>query len=83
MQKIQYDQYDGDNDQNMDPTSGFREARTDPPTEKAKQPQDYENYNDNPKQRHEISPFERPSKRSIGSHPIERPGGKKPNDPEG
>jgi len=40
----------------MDPGAGAREARTDVPTEIAKQPQDYENYDDGPQ--HEIFPFE-------------------------
>ena len=56
MQKVQYDQYDHDDDQNMDPTACFREAWTYVPTEKAEQPQDYQDYDDGPQ--HEISPFE-------------------------
>ena len=39
--KLQYEEYDGDNDQNMDPTAGAREAWTYVPTEKAEQPQYY------------------------------------------
>jgi hypothetical protein len=54
--EMQDDEYDGDNDQNMDPTAGFREAWTDSPTEKAEQPQDEQNYDDSPQ--HEVSPFE-------------------------
>jgi len=38
--EFQYDKYDGDNDQNMNPITGAREAWTDVPTEKAEQPQD-------------------------------------------
>jgi hypothetical protein len=38
--KVQDDEYDGDNDQNVNPTACFREAWTDPPTEKPEQPQD-------------------------------------------
>jgi hypothetical protein len=37
---MQDDKDDGNDDQNVNPTSGFWKARTDPPTEKAKQPQD-------------------------------------------
>jgi hypothetical protein len=36
---VQDDEYDGDNDQNVNPIAGFREAWTDSPTEKAEQPQ--------------------------------------------
>ncbi len=39
--KVQYDEYDGDNDQKMDPTPGAREAWAYVPTEKAEQPQYY------------------------------------------
>jgi hypothetical protein len=56
MQKAQNNQYDGDNDQRMDPTAGLREAWADATTEKAEQPQDYQNYDDCPY--HKISPFE-------------------------
>jgi len=54
-QHAQYDEYDGDNDQNMDPTACLREAGADVPAEKAKKPQDDQNYDDSPQ--HEISPF--------------------------
>jgi hypothetical protein len=54
--QVQDDQYDCNDDQNMDPTTGFWEARTDPPTEEAKQPKDEQYYNDCPQ--HKISPFE-------------------------
>jgi hypothetical protein len=47
-EKMQYDKYYGDNDQNVDPTAGLREAWTDVPAEKAEQPQDYQNYDDSP-----------------------------------
>ena len=40
-QQVQYDEYDVDNDQSMDPTARLREAWTDAPAEKAEQPQDY------------------------------------------
>lgn len=40
-QQVQYDEYDGDNDQSMDPAARLREAWADVPTEKAEQPQDY------------------------------------------
>jgi hypothetical protein len=53
---MQYDEDDGDNDQNVNPTASLREARIYSPTEKAEQPQDYQNYDDRPQ--HEISPFE-------------------------
>jgi hypothetical protein len=36
--KVQYDQYDGNYDQSMDPTASTRDARTDVPAEKAEQP---------------------------------------------
>jgi hypothetical protein len=61
----QYDEYDGDNDQKMDPTAGARKAWAYVPAQKAKQPQYDQNDNDSPQ--HEISPFER----SIGSHPVD------------
>ena len=54
-QQVQSNEYDGDNDQNMDPTACLRETRTYVPPEKAKQPQYYQNYDDGPQ--HEISPF--------------------------
>jgi hypothetical protein len=38
MKEAQYDEYDGDNDQSVDPISGFWETWTYVPTEKAKQP---------------------------------------------
>jgi hypothetical protein len=38
MKEAQYDQYDRDNDQSVDPISGLREVWTYIPTEKAKQP---------------------------------------------
>jgi hypothetical protein len=53
---MQNDQDDCNNDQNMDPTAGCRDARTDSPTEEPEQPQDKQYYNDGPQ--HEISPFE-------------------------
>jgi hypothetical protein len=53
---VQDDEDDCNNDQNMDPTAGFWEARTDPPTEKAEQPKYEQYYDDGPQ--HEISPFE-------------------------
>jgi hypothetical protein len=40
MQKGQNNQYDGNNDQGMDPTAGLREPWTDSAAEKAQQPQD-------------------------------------------
>jgi hypothetical protein len=54
--EVQYDEYDGDNDQSMNPTACFREAWTNVPAEKAEQPQDYQNHDDSPQ--HEISPFD-------------------------
>jgi len=39
--EVQYDEYDGDNDQNVNPTASFRESWTYIPTEKSEQPQDY------------------------------------------
>jgi len=38
--EVQYDEYDGDNDQSVNPTAGLWEPWTDVPTEKAEQPQD-------------------------------------------
>jgi hypothetical protein len=35
---VQYDEYDGDNDQSVDPIAGAWEIWTYVPTEKAKQP---------------------------------------------
>jgi hypothetical protein len=35
MKQTQYDEYDGDNEQSMDPTAGLWEARAYVPTEKA------------------------------------------------
>jgi hypothetical protein len=55
-QKVQYDEYDSDYDQCMNPIPGAREAWTDVPAEKAEQPQNYEYYDDSPQ--HEISPFD-------------------------
>jgi hypothetical protein len=55
-EQVQYDEYDGDDDQRVDPIAGLWEAWADPPTEKAEQPQDEQNYDDGPY--HEISPFE-------------------------
>jgi len=34
-EQLQYDEYDGDNDQSMNPTAGLRESWTDVPAEKA------------------------------------------------
>jgi hypothetical protein len=36
---VQYDEYDGDNDQRVNPSAGLREAWADVSTEKAEQPQ--------------------------------------------
>ena len=41
FKEVQYDEYDGDNDQKVDPTPGAREAWAYVPTEKAEQPQYY------------------------------------------
>jgi hypothetical protein len=53
---MQYDEYDGDNDQDVNPTAEAREPWTYVPTQKAEQPQDEQNNDDSPQ--HEISPFE-------------------------
>jgi hypothetical protein len=53
--EVQYDENDGDNEQSMNPIPGAREAWTYVPTEKAEQPQDYQNHDNSP---HEISPFD-------------------------
>jgi hypothetical protein len=52
--ELQYDEYDGDDDQNVDPIANAREAWTDVPTEKAEQPQYDENHDDSPQ--HERPP---------------------------
>jgi hypothetical protein len=62
--EVQDDEYDSDHDQSVNPTAGLREAWTYVPTEKAQQPQDYQNHDNGPQ--HEISPFEC----SIRSHPV-------------
>jgi hypothetical protein len=54
-EELQYNEYDDDNDQNMDPTACLREAWAYVSTEEAEQPQDEQNYDDSPQ--HEISPF--------------------------
>jgi hypothetical protein len=59
---VQYDEDDGDYDQRVDPIACAREAWTYISTEKAEQPQYYENHDDSPQ--HKISPF----KRSFGSY---------------
>jgi hypothetical protein len=54
---MQDDEYDGDHDQGMDPTACLWKTWHNAPAEKAKQPQDDQNYDDSPD--HNISPFER------------------------
>jgi hypothetical protein len=56
MQKVQNNQYNHDNEQNMDPAACFWKSWTNVPTEKAEQPQDNQDHDDGPQ--HEISPFE-------------------------
>jgi hypothetical protein len=58
--EMQDNKYYGDNNQNVNPIAGLGKTGTDPPAEKAQQPQDEQNYYDGPQ--HEISPFERPIK---------------------
>jgi hypothetical protein len=53
---VQNDKDDSNDDQDMDPTANFRETWADPPAEETKQPQDYQNNDDDPQQRHGISP---------------------------
>jgi hypothetical protein len=55
MQKVQNNQYDGDHDQSMDPTSSARKPWADIRTQETEQPQNDKNYDDSPQ--HEISPF--------------------------
>ena len=50
MKQTQYDEYDGDNEQSMDPTAGLWDARAYVPTEKAESPQNYQNDDDYPDQ---------------------------------
>jgi hypothetical protein len=54
-QEVQDDKDNGNDDQDVNPIAGLREATTDPATKKAKQPQDEQNYNDCPQ--HFVSPF--------------------------
>ena len=54
-QHAQYDEYDGDHDQRMNPTASLRETWADIPTEKAKHPENHQDYNERPQ--HEISSF--------------------------
>jgi hypothetical protein len=54
--EIQYNEYDGDDEQDVDHVAGLRETRADAPAEKAEQPQHDQNHDDSPQ--HEISPFE-------------------------
>jgi hypothetical protein len=49
VKQVQDHEDDRNNDQSVNPTSGFREAWTDVPTEIAEQPQDYQYYDDDPK----------------------------------
>jgi hypothetical protein len=51
---VQNDEYDSDDDQKVNPTAELRESWTDISTEKAEQPQDYQNHDDSPQ--HRISP---------------------------
>ena len=46
--EVRYDEYDGNNEQRVDPIAGFWETWTYSPTESAKQPKYYQNYDDNP-----------------------------------
>lgn len=39
MKQVQYDEYDGDYDQSVNPTARLGESRTDIPTEKAEYPE--------------------------------------------
>jgi hypothetical protein len=54
-QEVQYDEYDSNNEQCMNPTASLRHSWADVPTEKAKQPQDDKNYDNGPQ--HEVSPL--------------------------
>ena len=56
--QVQYDEYDGENDQNVNPAAGAREPWTNVRTEEAEQPQHYEYHDDGPQ--HAIPP-------SVGS----------------
>ena len=53
--ELQYDEYDNDNNQNVNPITGARHPGTDVPTQKAEQPQDQKNDDDSPQ--HDISPL--------------------------
>ena len=50
MKEAQYDEYDGNYEQSVDPTAGLWEARAYIPTEKAESPQNNQNDDDNPDQ---------------------------------
>jgi hypothetical protein len=45
---VGYDEYDGNNEQRVDPIACAWEAWTYSPAESAKQPKYYQNYDDNP-----------------------------------
>jgi hypothetical protein len=53
--EVQDDEYDGNDDQRVDPTSGSRESWADIPAEKAEKPQYYQDDDDSPQ--HEIFPL--------------------------
>jgi hypothetical protein len=53
--EVQDDEDDGEDDQQMNPTAGFREAGADVSTEEAKQPEHNQDYDDSPQ--HGPSPF--------------------------
>ena len=57
MKEVQNNEYYGDNDQRVNPTACARESWAYVPAKKAKQPQYYKNYDDEPDKRHEISPL--------------------------
>jgi hypothetical protein len=54
--KLQDDEDDGDNDQNVYPTADFREPRADAPAEEAEQPENNEHDDDGPQ--HGVPPLE-------------------------
>jgi len=56
VKQSQYDEDDGNNDQNMDPTTKLWESWTDSPTKETEQPKNKQDNNNCPQ--HKISPFE-------------------------
>jgi hypothetical protein len=54
IKQLQHDEDQGNYEQRVNPIAGLRETWANVPTEKAEQPQNYQNHDYSP---HEISPF--------------------------